>query len=609
MADERLDTTATLEGPRLGAWRIEPRGADYDGKLRVRLSREDGAFVDIAVHPAGKQSNALLQTDVGDVTYGATRGIDEATAARLTRSFGKHLARAPQGMLARFPHLASAKLLPGTVDDSLATTSGEVLFDPPGLAELLAPELAVAGDPLGPFTLRSIQLPMTTDGGTGKDCLLLELEHEAGSRIFAEVGRQVTRTYARAGELQVGVRRFGRGHFGDNVVDVDAASLYSRVAVMLRNKLAGRSVRFPQTLAEMRALSVPAEDDTALVAQESADAGADGGELLTRPVLNLAVDAPCDQRCAFCSVLDYQAPVDGGDDELAELELELARARARGVREMRLNGIDPVAFSRVLPLVDMIRSQGFTRMTVFTTGKRFADAGFARQFVDRAPAATTIMIPLYGSTAAVHDAVTGAEGSYALVRGALEVLGGLLSPPGELRLSAVVVDQNVDDIPALLALAGTLDLPIGAHVPYPMRQSVRDPYAESVVQESAMVDRILAQDDSELVGRHVAGLIPHPCVLFAADRRAGHSLFEQREVSGRIGLAGTEYRDPGFVHVGSDRTDGDNAFAVATVPCPHANECALAPICPREQYAVYVQKFGWDEMVPVSPHELYRFGR
>jgi hypothetical protein len=71
-------------------------------------------------------------------------------------------------------------------------------------------------------------------------------------------------------------------------------------------------------------------------------------------------------------------------------------------------------------------------------------------------------------------------------------------------------------------------------------------------------------------------------------------------------LPGTEYRAAArFVHDSGGAATADDAFAVSTVPCPHAERCALAPMCPAEHYAVYQQRFGLDEYEPVSPRALY----
>lgn len=585
----------TAEGPRarLGRYRIEPLGADDDGRLRIRLARDDGAEVELMVHPAGSEPRALASTPVGDVTYVSRRGVDDAEAVRLGRAFAKNLARAPSSVVARFPHVAPGLAL---ASGDAPAAPREVPFDPPGLAELLAPALTVDGPAFHGFALRSIQLPMTTDEGL--DRYLLELEGAAGT-VYLEVGRGLRRPFGKAGSLELAVRRFGRASAHEEHLSLEVASLLSHVLVALERALRAVTLRFPRSRAELRALSVPAEGAASVEVAPG---------VLGRAVLNLAVDADCGQTCAFCSVKTYQPPTDGGDAELARLERELAAARRGGTREVRLNGIDPLAFSRVLPLVEAIRDQGFEALTVFTTGKRFADRAFAERFLDRAPAATTVVVPLYGVSAAVHEAVTGLPGSFEAVTAAIEHLRELASPPAALVLSAVLVRENVDELPALLAGADALGVPMHLHLPYPMTQSPRDPWVDCALSETELLARILERDASARVRRELAHLVPHPCLLFAEEQARGLPLFALREAGAPAHLHGTEYRAASFVHVGSDPT-GEPAFSVATVPCPHASACALAPTCAREQYALYVDRHGWDEVAPVSPQALYAASR
>ncbi|MCA9608659.1 MAG: hypothetical protein KC619_23810, partial [Myxococcales bacterium] len=462
----------------------------------------------------------------------------------------------------------------------------------------LAPALEVDGPAFQGFVLRSIQLPMTTDAssaGDGLDSYLLELTGEAGVTLYLEVGRGLRRPFGKAGPLELAIRRFGRATSHDEHLSLEVASLMSHLLVRLEHALRAIALRFPASRGELRALSVPAEGAPSLEVAPG---------VLGRAALNLAVDADCGQACAFCSVKSYQPPSDGGDAELARLERELAAARRGGSREVRLNGIDPLAFSRVLPLVEAIRDQGFEKLTVFTTGKRFADAGFTRRFVERAPAALTVVVPLYGTTREVHDAVTGLDGSFEAVSAAIEHLQASLSPPAELVLSAVLVRANVDELPALLARADALEVAMYLHLPYPMTQSARDPWTEHALSEGELLARLLDRDGSERVRRELAHLVPHPCLLLAEEQARGVPLFALRDPSAPVHLHGTEYRTESFVHVGSDPT-GEPAFSVATVPCPHASACALAPTCAREQYALYVDRFGWDELRPVTPRDLY----
>ena len=47
-----------------------------------------------------------------------------------------------------------------------------------------------------------------------------------------------------------------------------------------------------------------------------------------------------------------------------------------------------------------------------------------------------------------------------------------------------------------------------------------------------------------------------------------------------------------------------NTFTIPVRRCPHAAQCALAPVCPEVVYEAYAQRFGLDEMAPVADAEL-----
>jgi hypothetical protein len=272
----------------------------------------------------------------------------------------------------------------------------------------------------------------------------------------------------------------------------------------------------------------------------------------------------------------------------------------------------------VLDVVAAVRDLGFRRLSVYSPCRRLADEPFRRAFLERAPDELVVSVPLYGITAEVHDAVTGTPGSFAEAMSAFEALRAVASTrPVELRLSTVIVRPNVRALVDLVRFALAHGLPLDAHVPYPMRQTTRDPYAESAVRESEIVDRFVERA-GELDERErsrgcamLGGAVLHPCVLLRAERRASLPLLGARDgLDRRPMLTGTDYRSADkFVHAGGDQSGGadgsSEAFSVATVPCPHAAACALAPACPAEHYAVYQTLFGLDEYQPVTVGELY----
>jgi hypothetical protein len=217
-----------------------------------------------------------------------------------------------------------------------------------------------------------------------------------------------------------------------------------------------------------------------------------------------------------------------------------------------------------------------------------------------------ITVPLYGVSAAVHDAVTSAPGAHAEVMRAIDGLRRDMRS-GELRLSTVVVRQNLHEVLDIARLAHSLGVQLDARLPYPMRQTLDDPYADAALRETEIIAHLLdaarsaATDaDLALARQLLRDVVPHPCLLFRAEQRSGLPVFPAMDLRERPLLPGTEYRSSDFAHSGDAQPQGD-AFAPAVVACPHASRCALATACPGEQFSVYDQLYGLDELSPVRP--------
>lgn len=631
--DEHRDSPALAAASEriLGEWKIARIGGARPGGVAFQLEREsDAASLEVIVGPKG--SEALVQTAVGAVSYRRYEGIGEAEAAETARRFGGLLETGAVPLPVLFPHLSIARepdagerqrfaALAGTRLRALPAAGGEdgperrpLHFDPPGIAEFLAPEVTPDGDPIAGHVLRAIYLTsMGRRSPLDFSNYVLEFASVATGelvRLRLTAGGQ-DEGFGRAGDLlALGV--LGAPGAGLDGLGADVVSLASWVLALLRWKLGGAGEVFvPSRVEELRSVDFPR--GRSAQAGPAPSAGPAAALLRIPPVLNLAIDADCGQACVFCSVKSYVRPVDGGEAELENLRMQLRWGRGAGIEEVRLNGIDPLAFSRVLAVVDAVRAEGYPRLTVFSPCRRFADDAFRREFLRRAPRHVEISVPLYGLTAAVHDAATGAPGAHADVLRAIE---GLLTalPATQVHLTTVVVRENLHELAALARFAHERGMAHHVKMPYPMRQTARDPYADSVVRESVVVDAFLEQvaewrDGKQASALGVLGSFGHPCLHFRAEERTGLPVFGVNATAERQSLPGTEYRKTdAFVHDSGGEAAGEEAFVVSTVRCPHEARCALAPACPGEHYAVYAQLFGLDEFEPVSPMDLYLAG-
>jgi molybdenum cofactor biosynthesis enzyme MoaA len=398
-----------------------------------------------------------------------------------------------------------------------------------------------------------------------------------------------------AAHVGVGVGLLHFGHAARAGTKAQAALLCSQLIALIARKLApGARVVVPRRAGDVRLLDEPPPRAT-----PQADAGP--------AVFNVNLDAECGQRCVFCPIKTFVDPHDGGDEELDAIAAELREAAARGQRRARLNGIDPLAFSRVLDLVAALRDEGFTHLQVMGSGRRFADETFRREFLRRAPGHVEVVVPLYGVSAAVHERVTGAPGSHDEVLRAIKGLQAEL-PRHHLGLATVITRQNVDEFAALVRFARTRSLTLSPQLPYPLRQTRHGAYADSAMPESEIVARVLrslegADDrDRAMCLAALATTVRHPCVLWRAQRDTGAPVFEAARARPRRPLAGTTATDE---H--NPRKDGVRNLTtlhVVNAPCPEAARCALLPACAGDHYAVYGELFGLQEFHAVDVWEL-----
>jgi hypothetical protein len=86
-------------------------------------------------------------------------------------------------------------------------------------------------------------------------------------------------------------------------------------------------------------------------------------------------------------------------------------------------------------------------------------------------------------------------------------------------------------------------------------------------------------------------------VVFRAVGPRGVAPWQWLGIEKRV-LPGTEYATKPIEHGEGVRTE--SASIAATVPCPHAKDCALATECGGELLRSYVERWGAEEFAPVS---------
>jgi MoaA/NifB/PqqE/SkfB family radical SAM enzyme len=131
-----------------------------------------------------------------------------------------------------------------------------------------------------------------------------------------------------------------------------------------------------------------------------------------------------------------------------EERLVAARATCRGVV---LTGGEPTLHRQIVALAQLARRLGFDPIQLQTNGRMLA----YREVVDvlRRAGVTEFSPSLHGSTAAVHDGLTRAPGSF------VETVAGIrnvVESAAPIITNSVIVRQNLHDLPQLVALLASL---------------------------------------------------------------------------------------------------------------------------------------------------------
>lgn len=460
---------------------------------------------------------------------------------------------------------------------------GKWIFGRESLRGLLSPEIVEGEATAEGFVLRDVYPTSYLQKSHASILdLVLDFQRETdGRRLLLIVGRRDDSKPAFATTTHFSIKHLSLG-----TVDppgADAVRALVGFLLQLRDH-DGLEVVFPDVLADVAPVLLP----EARVEDERPD-----------EVLNLAIDAECEQSCAFCSIKETTPAEDGGDRTLARLLADLVSNRQRGVRKVRINGYDPLGFSRILELLRRTKELGYTEAHIFSPCTKLADETFFQAILDSLPADKRFHVPLYSVNAEVHDRMVGRPGAHALVMQALDHLLSRL-PAENIWILHVVTRQGLGEIGALARFAHSRGLAFHPHMPYPSFESRADRYFSSAPRMSDVADA-LAQVFAD--GQHLAIQGVVPCVVFRRMAREKIPLRVWLDTPDRKPpLPGTEYRDERFRHRAGETEHA--AFHASAIPCPHENKCVLASACPGEVLRSYAELYGLDELKAVTLKDL-----
>lgn len=169
------------------------------------------------------------------------------------------------------------------------------------------------------------------------------------------------------------------------------------------------------------------------------------------PRADVKVGFACNNRCVFCAQGEKRSRC--GAISLEELVRRLADVRGdrRAPRGLVLTGGEPMLHKNILGLVRAAKALGFDPIQLQTNGRLLSYDRAIEAVV--AAGVNEISPSLHGSTAAIHDALTRAPGSFEQSR---DGIANAVSTGLPVVTNSVVVRDNVADLPALVALLAEL---------------------------------------------------------------------------------------------------------------------------------------------------------
>ncbi|MCC6526737.1 MAG: radical SAM protein [Polyangiaceae bacterium] len=293
---------------------------------------------------------------------------------------------------------------------------------------------------------------------------------------------------------------------------------------------------------------------------------------------DVKVGFACNNRCVFCAQGEKRRAC--GAVSYAELVRRLAAVRPE-TGSLVLTGGEPTLHRDLPRLVAAAKKLGFHPIQIQTNGRmlRYPEAV---EKLARA-GATELSPSLHGSTAAVHDALTRAPGSYedtvAGIRNA--VASGL-----PVVTNSVVVRDNLGDLPALVRLLASLGVPTAQLAFVHPVGTAAELFAEVVPRLPEVVAPIAAARAAarEAGMRLVTEAVPL-CFLRGMEDLAVEDAIPETTV---VDLDGAAF-DYSSWRQGDGKAHG-----------PPCEGCGARARC-EGPWREYPAAFGWDEFVPLPP--------
>jgi len=163
----------------------------------------------------------------------------------------------------------------------------------------------------------------------------------------------------------------------------------------------------------------------------------------------------CALSCVFCGGLKKPAELEIKEQAIRAYK-NLENLKEKGYKRISISGSDPIEYKYITELIRYIKEEaGFEWVQLSTHGVRLADSSFLRKLI--LSGVDELRMPLYGSTAKIHDSVTQKRGSFNKI---ITGIKNLLKRTNRIQIliSCLILKQNKNDLLNIVNLVDRLGI-------------------------------------------------------------------------------------------------------------------------------------------------------
>lgn len=210
------------------------------------------------------------------------------------------------------------------------------------------------------------------------------------------------------------------------------------------------------------------------------------------PATLLLMMNACENRCFFCANEGVLRPAARDITTRQDIEVRLSANRGLPVSTLCIIGTEPTAHPDFERALSLAQETGFTRIELMTSGLRLAQSGVAEHWFARG--IRSVAVPLYGATAAIHDAVVGTPSFERTALGLDRALKAGIS----VRIHTLALCRTLDSLGSLAQLVRERWGDILAIAPVRPKEALFDYNIEAPTLDQ--VAAVVAELDVSLVG-------------------------------------------------------------------------------------------------------------